>query len=38
MNPDHPNYGDDMCKLCPECGRDEYSWIDGVCKCGWGED
>lgn len=34
-----PNYGDDMCRLCPSCKRDEHSfekdWEGSlVCQCG----
>lgn len=31
---DHPNHGDDLPRTCPQCGRDEYTWMDGVCECG----
>jgi hypothetical protein len=43
---DHPNYGDDLSRQCPDCGRFEESWdtiekhgmsgiLIKVCPCGW---
>ena len=39
MNPDHPNYGDELRGSCSQCGCDEELFVleddgDVVCRCG----